>query len=128
MPNSNKRGVILFIVLGTIISVMWISVVVLRIIEIQGRATHHHVSRIQAEYAAKAAIIYAFEQLRKNTDPNWTGTGPFTVYMRKDTGEILEGALPLSVTEVRVDVGDFDTGPVHTRKIRATAIYTYSLS
>ena len=66
MPNQSKKGVILFIVLGTIIVVMGLAIIVLRIIASQSRLTHHQVSRIQALYAAKAGMVYAQEMLRTN--------------------------------------------------------------
>ena len=67
MLNSNRRGVILFIVLGTIIIVVTLSTIILRIALNQSRLTHHQVSRIQAQYVAKAGIVYALEMLRTNT-------------------------------------------------------------
>ncbi len=64
MPKGNKRGVILFIVIGIIIVVVALATVILRIISNQARLTHHQVSRIQALYAAKAGMVLAFEKLR----------------------------------------------------------------
>lgn len=64
MPKGNKRGIILFIVIGIIIVVVVLTTVILRIISNQARLTHHQVSRIQALYAAKAGMVLAFEKLR----------------------------------------------------------------
>lgn len=69
MPNCNRRGVILFVVLGVIIVVVTLATVVLRIISSQSRLTHHQVSRIQAQYAAKAGMVLAFDKLRRGV---WT--------------------------------------------------------
>jgi hypothetical protein len=69
MPDFRKRGVILFVVIGVVLVVSILSTAVLRIIANHARLTHHVVSRIQAEYAAKAGIVYALEMLRTK---NWT--------------------------------------------------------
>ena len=64
MPNCDKRGIILFIVIGIIMVVVILSTVTLRIVAIHSRLIHHQVSRVQAMYAAKAGIVYALEKLR----------------------------------------------------------------
>ena len=64
MPNCNRKGVLLFIVIGTIIVVATLSTVILRIMLSQSRLTHHQVSRIQAQYVARAGMVYALEKLR----------------------------------------------------------------
>lgn len=64
MPNRNKRGMILPIVIWVILAVVVLSAVILRIVSNQTRLTHHQVSRIQAQYAAKAGMVYALEMLR----------------------------------------------------------------
>ena len=69
MPERNKRGVLLFIVLATIIVVAILSTIMLRIMLSQSRLTHHQVSRIQAQYAAKAGMVMAQSLLYSNT---WT--------------------------------------------------------
>jgi len=61
------RGVVLFIVLGTIFVAVILANVALNIMVSQSRFTRHKVSRIQAEYAAWAAINYANEMLRLRT-------------------------------------------------------------
>ena len=61
---NEKRGVVLFIVLATILLVIILSGVILRIISSQSRLTHHKVSRIKAYYAGRGMINYAFERFR----------------------------------------------------------------
>jgi Tfp pilus assembly protein PilX len=62
--KSARRGVALFIVLGTILIVVILANVVLNIILSQSRLTHHQISRIRAYYAGLAGMNYALEQLR----------------------------------------------------------------
>ena len=64
MFNYNKKGVVLFIVIGVIIIVTALATVILRVISSQSRLTHHQVGRIQGLYTGKAGMIYALEQLR----------------------------------------------------------------
>jgi len=61
---TNKKGVVLVIVLGTILVTVLLANAVIRLISSQSRLTHHQLSRIQAYYATKAAVTYAQEQLR----------------------------------------------------------------
>ena len=124
MSNYSKRGVILFIVLGTIIVVMGLAIIVLRIIATQSRLTRHQVNRIQAQYAAKAALIFVMDRLR-NSDPSW-GTGTYHMGPGMD---IPENDLPESVTEVEIAVGALGTGSSGLgRRITATATYVYTPS
>jgi Tfp pilus assembly protein PilX len=69
MPDLNKKGVVLFIVIGVVMVVAWLSIVTLRIISSQSRLTHHQLSRIRAYYADKAGMNLAFDQLRTGA---WT--------------------------------------------------------
>ena len=66
MPKSrnNKKGVILFIVLGMLLVLTLLASVVLRFTASHYRLTRHEISRIQAYYAAQAGINYAVEMLR----------------------------------------------------------------
>jgi Tfp pilus assembly protein PilX len=67
MPNRTKIGVILFIVVGVILVVSILAILVLGVVSSQARLTHHQISRIQAQYVAKAGMVYALEMLRKGT-------------------------------------------------------------
>ncbi|MFA6129908.1 MAG: hypothetical protein WC731_02870 [Candidatus Omnitrophota bacterium] len=69
MPDRRRKGVVLFIVLVTIILVSILCTVILRISLSQSRLSHHQISRIQAQYAARAGMVYALEMLRNNV---WT--------------------------------------------------------
>lgn len=133
MPNCNKKGVILFIVIGVIMVVAMLSIVILRIIANQSRLTHHQLSRIQAQYAAKAGALYALDKLRLRLPADavcWPPAGPFpyTRYMKSSGSgcDIIESNLPLSVSQVEITVDAPGTGPSNTQKVSARAIYTYS--
>jgi hypothetical protein len=129
MFNSNKKGVLLFIVLGTIIVVAALSTVILRIILSQSRLTHHQVSRIQSQYAAKAGLNYALDKLRRNDDANWPATGEYVRIMRRSGASVPdfnEPNLPGSIDRVEITVYAPGSGISGTRKISAKAIYTYT--
>jgi Tfp pilus assembly protein PilX len=66
----NKRAVVLYMVLATILIVALLASILLNLTLSQSRLTHHGVSRIQAYYAAKAGIVYAMEQLRSGGSTN----------------------------------------------------------
>jgi len=129
MPSKNKKGVILIIVIGTIIVIATLSTVILRIILSQSRLTHHQISRIQSQYAAKAGINYALEKLRKNDDTNWPATGEYTITMYRSGASapnFNEPDLPSSIDRVEITVYAPGTGTSGTRKISAKAFYTYT--
>lgn len=67
--KPKERGVALLVVLATILVVVILANIVLNIMVSQSRFTHHKVNRIQAEYAAWAAINFAQEMLRTGA---WT--------------------------------------------------------
>jgi Tfp pilus assembly protein PilX len=72
--GSNKKGVILFVVLAIVLIVVILSGVILNIILNQSRITHHQVSRIQAYYASKGMMNYALEMVRTGVwVPNASG-------------------------------------------------------
>lgn len=129
MPRGSEKGMILFIVIGVILVVAALSTVILRIISNQARLTHHQVSRIQAQYAAKAGVIYALDKLRRHDDSTcWPDSGTYTRIMRPSGAGpcvVLEPALPLSVTQVNITVNDTSDIP-GTRKVSATAVFTYT--
>ena len=62
-----NKGVALFVVLATVFVVVVLANIALNVMVSQSRFTHHKVGRIQAYYAAWAAINYANEMLRTNT-------------------------------------------------------------
>ncbi|MDD5505627.1 MAG: hypothetical protein PHR73_02595 [Candidatus Omnitrophica bacterium] len=129
MFKSNRKGILLFIVLGAIMVVATLSTVILRIILTQSRLTHHQVSRIQAQYAAKAGVVYALNKLRNNDDANWPSTGEYTRIMRKSgatSPDFNEPNLPGSVDRVEITVYGSGSGVSGTRKLSARAIFTYT--
>jgi len=69
MIKRGRKGVILFLVMGTIMVVAVLSIVILRIIASQSRLTHHKVSRIRAYYASKAGMNLAISKLQNGA---WT--------------------------------------------------------
>ncbi|MCX7926666.1 MAG: hypothetical protein N2606_00785 [Candidatus Omnitrophica bacterium] len=69
----NKKGVVLFFVLVTILVVVLIANILLNFITSQSSISTHQVKRTQAIYASQAAINFALEQLRLN-NANWLPT------------------------------------------------------
>ncbi len=102
-----------------------LATVMLRIISNQARLTHHQVSRIQSQYAAKAAIVYTLDKLRRNDDASWPAVGQFTKRMCRSGCDINEGGLPSSIQRVDITVYAPGSGISNTRRISAKAIYTY---
>jgi Tfp pilus assembly protein PilX len=129
MPKRNRRGIILFIVIMVVMVVAILSTIILRVVTNHSTLTHHQVSRIQAEYAAKAGVIYALDTLRRNDAAAaacWAGGG---MIMRKAglaACVVLEPNLPSSVTQVNITVGAPGSGISGTRRVSARATYTYT--
>ena len=135
MPNRNRKGVLLFIVLGTIIVVATLATVILRIILSQSRLTHHQISRIQAQYVAKAGMVYALEMLRTNA---WTYS-PTNSCPDGTPCVVTDTSFPPSVVNKQFSivfcpsgstcapVADPCTPPVgYSYCINSTAVFTYS--
>ena len=131
LSKTDKRGVVLFIVIMSIIIVSILASVVLTIVLNQFRLTHHQVSRTQAYYASQAGVNYAIEKLRLGA-ANWTSTGAFTRRMCWTTtgcsspGDILEVDLPRSIEYVEITVWTVNSGINNTRTIQSKASYTYT--
>ena len=105
MPDSDRRGVLFFIVLGILIVVAILSTVILRIMLSQSRLTHHQVSRIQAQYAARAGLVYALEMLKKGTaDGGWGySVLPAVNSCPNSSGCLVtDAAFPASINSVKV--------------------------
>jgi Tfp pilus assembly protein PilX len=62
--KEEEKATALFLVLSIMFVVLALANVILSFMHSQSRLTHHQVSRIQAYYAAQAAMNYAFEKLR----------------------------------------------------------------
>jgi len=125
---------ILFIVMGVILVVGIMAIAILRIISSHSRLTHHQVTRIQAQYAARAGVMYALDKLRRNDDAAcWPTSGSYTIIMRSSTPGacvVIEPNLPASVSQVDITVYDYGTTPgavfADARKVSATATFTYT--
>jgi Tfp pilus assembly protein PilX len=148
MASFDKKGMILFIVLGVILVVGVLAIAVLRLISSQARLTHHQVTRIQAQYAAKAGVIYALDKLRRNDDVSWSATTPTVPVVKKmcravaavdplvpecncSSPDVTEAALPFSIKCVNITIYDPAAAPPNqgvlgTRKVSANAVFTYS--
>jgi len=130
MLNTDKRGIILSIVIGIIVVVVVLSTIILGVVVNQARLTHHQVSRIQALYAAKAGVIYALDKLRRNDDAAcWPDTGSYTRIMRRSGPAacvIIEPTLPSSILQVNITVGLPASGVSGTRRVSSQAVYTYT--
>ena len=127
MPDSNRKGVLLFIVIGTIIIVATLSTVILRIILSQSRLTHHQVTRIQSQYAAKAGVNYALDKLRRNDDVNWPATGTYVRTIRRVGSvapDLNEPDLPGTIDRVEITVDVPGSGVSGTRKVSAKTFFT----
>jgi Tfp pilus assembly protein PilX len=70
-----KKGIALFMVLGTLLVVTILAFIMLNIILSHSRLTQHQVGRIQAYYAAQAGMNYALEMLRTGA---WTVGNSYT--------------------------------------------------
>ncbi len=69
--DNKKRGIALYLVIGTLIIVAILAKVILTVVLSQLQVSRHNVARIQAYYAAQGGMNYAFENLRTG---NWTWT------------------------------------------------------
>ena len=84
----NSKGIALILVLALIMAVIALAAIGVGRFSSQSRFTHHKFSRIQAQYAAKAGIIYAQEMLRLGT---WIADPPLGVsrfYCINDDGSM----------------------------------------
>lgn len=117
-PGINRRGVVLFIVLATLLVVVSLSSVILSIILNNARITYHQTNRIEAYYAAMAGVNLAIEKLR---DGSWT-TNSYTLC--SSGCSVNDGDMPY-----RVDIDILALGTSIDgigRKITAKATYTYT--
>jgi Tfp pilus assembly protein PilX len=126
MPKRGNSGLVLFIVIGIIMIVVILSTAILRVVSNHSRLNYHQVSRIQAQYAAKAGVLYALDKLRRNDDLTcWPATGTYTNRMVSSgaTGcDFNEAALSTSIQEVDITVGVPGSGISGTRKVTAKAV------
>lgn len=116
MSRLNRRGVVLFIVLGTLLVVVVLANVILGLILSQTRFTHHQVSRIQAYYAAQAGMNLALDNLRTST---WTNG---TYSLCKANCTVNDTDIPYRV-DINISTPNATTG---IRTINLTANYTFT--
>jgi len=120
---------VLFFVLGTLLIVVIFASIVLNLILSNARLTYHQTSRIQAYYAAMAGTNYALEKLRTG-DTNWIpspDTSPNTRIrtLCRSGCDVNEPDLPNSIQQVAIVIEAAGTGISGTRRLKATATYTY---
>jgi len=125
-----KKGVVLLIVLGMLLVVASLTTVILSLILSHSRLTHHQTSRIQAYYASQAGIIYALEKLRTG-DTNWipspdTSPNTRTRTLCRSGCDVNEPDLPNPIQQVAIVIEAAGTGISGTRRLKATATYTYT--
>jgi len=135
MNNSRiqEKGIILFVVLGTIFVVVLLGNIIIGIISSQSRLTRHKVGRIQAYYAALAGLNCAIEMIRQG-NADWIpspDTPPNTRTRILCIGcvapDINEPDLPKSIQNVTIIIGAAGSGiNGTTRSINAKAVYTYT--
>jgi len=138
IQKLDRKGIVLFIVLGTIFIVLLLANIILNLFTSQARLTHHQVSRIQAYYASMAGVNYAIEKLRLGT-AGWVPPSPddtsttTTNYLCKSASShancssaVIDDALPGSIQYVEIKVTGTGSGLNNTRKISAKTTYTYT--
>jgi len=134
LRKFDKKGVALFMVLATILIVIVLANIVLTIISSQSRLTHHKVSRVQAYYAAQAAINYAMYKLKIGPPPTGWSVGVSCLPTSGDGGCDLpaDSNFPASIIQpVKIFIrpagsAGCTNSPGSTACVSATAIYTYT--
>ena len=125
-----RKGVVLFIVLGTLLVVVILAAVILSLILSHARLTHHQTSRIQAYSAALAGVNLARENLRTGT---WTTAScpPDDGCLLTDT-DFPKGIIQDQQVRIIIRLPQTDpekpcyNPPGNNACISATAIYTYT--
>lgn len=125
----NKRGVALYIVLAVLLVVVILTDVILGIMSSQSKLTNHQVRRIQAYYAVRGAVNYAFEQLRVNASGWVPGSSSLVKYMCKAsscspyTADVVEPDLPASIRYIKITIDPYSPTTGLT-PVTAVANYT----
>jgi len=117
--SNHKRGIVLFIVLGTLLVVASLATVILSLILSHGRLTYHQTSRIQAYYASMAGMNLARENLWNET---WT-TGTYHLCKSDcSSPDVNDWDIPYPVT---ITIGAAGTSIDRVgRRIAITTTYT----
>ncbi len=123
----NNKAVVLYMVLATILIVALLASILLNLTLSQARLTHHEVSRIQGFFAAKAGLVYAYEQLRSGAWPTSSSTS-FNLYDNDFPSSVVNKTVAITVTPVG------GSGCLATKIpsgvagcINSTATYTYTI-
>lgn len=124
MPRSgySQKGIALYLVLATLFIVFVLGTIILNFMSSQSSLTHHQVSRVQAYYAAQAALNYALDMLRK--DPAWQVNTTFQRTMCASGCDIDDEDLPSVINYITIKVGTYGSGLENTREVTATVNYT----
>ncbi len=69
---GRKKGVVLVVVIGVMLTIVFLCLAVLYVMSQQARIAEHKIRRLRAYYAAMAGVVYAFDQLRQGNDPSGT--------------------------------------------------------
>ncbi len=137
MPKIKNRdkATALFLVLAVLFVVLALANMILSFMHSQSRLTHHEVSRIQAYYAAQAAMNYALEQLRTGgwvagaLGVEYTSYPPGTPNYNEALYNITKGFYPDSINYINVTIapqtGSFIPG---TNPVNITVDYQYAPS
>ncbi len=108
----NKKGVAIYLVLGTLFVAFVLAGVIVNIISSQGRLTQHQVSRVQAYYAGLAGMNLAMEKLRTNA---WTlpSSGNTLVKTLCSSGcDVNDADIPYTVTITIYPLNEAPNGAV----------------
>ena len=104
-----KKAVILVVVMGILIVVFTLALVALYLMTQEARIAEHKIRRMEALFAARAAMVHAIEELRSgntNLDPSWTVT----------MNRIGPGAVTITYNAAA-------TGPGNTHQVDVTVQY-----
>jgi Tfp pilus assembly protein PilX len=117
---NSKKGVVLYIVLCVLLTVVVLANIILHIISSQSRMTRHQVSRIQAYYASLAGMNLAVEKLKAGDwapDPTQS-----YIYTLCKTGCTINDPDIHYKVSIRIDPAN-SSG---VRSLNITANYTYT--
>lgn len=125
--SFGKRGIVLFITLGTLLVVVAFANVIMSIITSQGRLTQHQAGRIQAYYASQAGMNYGLERLRAGS---WT-SGVDCLPANGGCDLPNDTQFPRSIVQpVKIFIRPFASlncsAPAGSSCVNATATYTYT--
>ena len=120
----DNRGAALILVLTLVLTLATLASIGVGQIVSQARYTHHNMSRVQAQYAAQAGMVYALEMLRKGSAGGGWQAGV----------HCLPGSpcpLPMAANEFPQTINSIDivinpgAGPQNTAEIITTVDYLY---